>query len=164
MPCSDCGLARYVCRRCGLTLASKGRHKGLLPCTASHVKRSATALLKTQRQFWVGSSSSQAGEAVVLRRLTPERQVIGTVLPDFTAETSDSSGRVGDGLDRLRKLASTNFDGGRYGSRHPALHSAHSLRSLQTVVILACSECLEVVVKNTGRLGMTHSAVEAWVT
>jgi len=39
---------------------------------------------------WVGSSSSQAGEAVVDRRLTRERQVRNTLLPESTDQTTGS--------------------------------------------------------------------------
>ena len=41
-----------------------------------------TALPEVQRQQWVGTSNWQDGEAAVHRRLTLERQVTNTLLPD----------------------------------------------------------------------------------
>lgn len=43
--------------------------------------------------MWVGSSSWQDGEAAVRHRVMFERQVTSRLLPDFTHQATDSSGR-----------------------------------------------------------------------
>ena len=55
---------------------------------AESLRTRSAGLRKSLRPLGVGSSSSQAGEAVVYGGLTPERQVSSALLPDFTDQVS----------------------------------------------------------------------------
>ena len=61
---------------------------------AESLRTRPAGLRKSLRPLGVGSSSSQAVEPVVHRRLTRERQVSNTLLAEFTDQIGDSSGRA----------------------------------------------------------------------